>query len=63
MTFTLVIASLFKTCRMSFTATSVFFFCGDGHCDKDSEEDSDKDSEEDCDEDYDKDSDDDSEED
>ena len=26
MTFTLVIASLFKTCRMSFTATSVSFF-------------------------------------
>ena len=59
MTFTLVIASLFKTCRMSFTATSMFF-CGDGHHDKDSEEDSNEDSEEDCDEDGDKDSDEDS---
>ena len=56
MTFTSMIASLFKTCRMSFIATSTFF-CGDGHCDKDSEEDSNKDSEEDCDEDCNKDSD------
>ena len=54
MTFTLAIACLFKTGRMSFTATPVFFFCGDGHHDKvseDSEEDSDKDSDEDSDKD------------
>ena len=57
MTFTSVIACLFKTGRMLFTATSMFF-CGDGHHDKDSEnsnedseEDSDKDSDEDSDED------------
>ena len=46
MTFTSAIACLFKTGRMLFTATSVFFG-GDGHHDKDSkdsEEDSDKDS-------------------
>ena len=45
MTFTLAVACLFKTGRMLFTATSVFF-CGDGHCDKDSE-DCNEDSEED----------------
>ena len=55
MTFTTAIASLFTTCRMSFTATSVFF-CGDGHHDKDSEEDCNEDSEEDCDKDSDEDS-------
>ena len=57
MTFTSAIACLFKTSRMSFTATSMFF-CGDGHRDKDS-----KDSNEDSEEDSDKDSDEDSEED
>ena len=55
MTFTSAIVSLFKTNRMSFTATSMFF-CGDGHHDKDSE-DSNEDSEEDGDKDSDKDSD------
>ena len=49
MTFTSAIACLFKTSIISFTATSVFF-CGDGHCDKDSE-DSNEDSEEECDKD------------
>ena len=56
MTFTSAIACLFKTSIISFTATSVFFFCGDGHHDKDSD-DSDEDSEEECDKDSDKDSD------
>ena len=50
MTSTSAIASLFKTCRMLFTANSMFFR-GEGHCDKDSEEDCDKYSDKDSDED------------
>ena len=53
MTFTSVIACLFKTSIITFTATFVFF-CGDGHHDKDSE-DSNEDSEEECDKDSEKD--------
>ena len=55
MTFTSVIACLFKTSIVSFIATSMFF-CGDEHHDKDSE-DSNEDSWEECDKDSDQDSD------